>query len=61
VVVPGDPEASLLIDMLAGTQGDCGERMPALQRGETRDDRPFLTDPEIDVVRAWIAAGALNN
>ena len=51
-VVPGMPDASLLIKKLEGTQ-DCGERMP--------EGRAALTAAQIAEVRAWITAGALNN
>lgn len=48
VVVPGDPDKSLLIKLVSG--GDPARTMPA--RG------PRLTAPEIGVLRAWIASGA---
>src|SRR5882762_1073606 len=44
-VVPGDPDASLLIQKLAGTQ-TVGERMPAGGRGP-------LTTATINVIRQW--------
>jgi hypothetical protein len=50
-VVPGDPDASFLVQKLAGTlRGDEGVRMP--QVGRT------LHALEMELVRAWIAAGA---
>jgi len=49
-VAPGDPENSYLIHKLEGRAGIEGERMP--QGG------PFLSDAEIEQVRAWITAGA---
>jgi hypothetical protein len=48
-VVPGDPNASLLIQKLEGTQ-TVGDRMP--QFG------PYLPQTTIDVIRQWIASGA---
>ncbi|HEX5097947.1 MAG TPA: hypothetical protein VFV94_00535 [Polyangiaceae bacterium] len=60
VVIPGDPDNSLIIKMIIEDDSgrkDCGKRMP--------DDCPdpqkkivCLTDPQIDVIRSWIAAGA---
>jgi hypothetical protein len=52
-VVPGQPDASLLYDKISKTTPICGMRMPATGT--------VLTDPEIATVRAWIAAGAMNN
>lgn len=51
-VVPGDPDASLLIQKLEGTQA-CGAAMPK--------DLPALAQSEIDRVRAWILDGAMDN
>lgn len=51
-VVPGHPEASLLLAKLEGTAG-CGARMPSAES-------PLATE-EIAAVRAWIAAGAPND
>lgn len=47
-VVPGDPAASLLISKLEGTQS-CGKQMPP---------KALLELAQIDVFRAWVAAGA---
>jgi mono/diheme cytochrome c family protein len=52
-VKPGDAEASYLIHKLEGRAGISGDRMP--QGG------PFLSQAEIDSVKAWINAGATNN
>jgi hypothetical protein len=52
-VVPGQPDASLLYDKLSKAMPICGMRMPATGT--------VLTDAEIATVRAWIAAGAMNN
>jgi hypothetical protein len=49
-VVPGDPDASFLIQKLDGTQ-TVGERMPA-------GGPPYLTTATINVIRQWIQNGA---
>jgi len=49
-VVPGDPDASFLIQKLDGTQ-TLGNRMP--------DNGPYLTTATINVIRQWIQDGAL--
>lgn len=55
-VVAGDPEQSLLYMMsfakLHGTEAPCGGTMP---KGE---DRPALSEGDLEKVRLWIAAGA---
>ena len=48
-VVPGDPDASFLIQKLQGTQ-TLGERMP--------DGGPYLTTATVNVIRQWIQDGA---
>jgi polyvinyl alcohol dehydrogenase (cytochrome) len=50
-VVPGDPEASLLLQKIDPTGGQvpCGERMPPTG---------MLESEQIELVRAWIEAGA---
>ncbi|MHC4939881.1 MAG: c-type cytochrome domain-containing protein [Planctomycetota bacterium] len=50
VVVPGDPENSLLIQRLEGT---IAPRMP--------QNLPPLSPAEIDVIKQWIREGALDN
>ena len=50
LVVPGDPDASLLIGRLDGSVGD---QMPLMA--------PALSANEIAVIRTWIAEGAQNN
>ena len=50
-VVPGDPDASFLIQKLQGADGLLGERMP--------DGGPYLTTATINVIRQWIQDGAL--
>jgi hypothetical protein len=48
-VVPGDPNASFLIQKLEGTQ-PLGDRMPLFG--------PYLPQSTIDVIRQWIQDGA---
>jgi hypothetical protein len=52
LVVPGHPESSLLYQKLSAAP-PCGDRMP---QGATP-----LTDAQLEMVRSWIAAGALDN
>ena len=52
-VEPGDPDASYLIDKLEGNQAAGTSRMPL--------GGPFLDQDTIDLVRQWIAEGALDN
>jgi hypothetical protein len=52
LVVPGQPEMSLLYLKLSPTP-PCGSRMPL---GGT----PF-SDTQLEMIRCWIAAGAMNN
>ncbi len=52
-VNPGDPDNSYLVRKIQGSPGIVGVQMPA--------SGPHLTQAQIDEVRAWIAAGALNN
>jgi hypothetical protein len=49
-VIPGDPDNSFIIHKLEGTQ-TLGDRMP--------DGGPYLQQSTIDVIRTWIANGAL--
>ena len=48
-VVPGDPDASFIIQKLQGTQ-TLGDRMP--------DGGPYLTTAQVNVIRQWIQDGA---
>ena len=48
-VVPGDPDASFIIQKLQGTQ-TLGNRMP--------DGGPYLTTATVNVIRQWIQDGA---
>jgi len=50
-VVPGDPDASFLIQKLQGADGLLGDRMP--------DGGPYLTTATVNVIRQWIQDGAL--
>ena len=58
-VVAGRPEESLLYVKVAakieGTEAPCGDTMPA------GVDRPALSAEDIERVRAWIEAGALED
>ncbi len=54
-VVPGDPDASYLIQKLEGGRTDIvGSRMPL-------GGPPYLTDGQLLVLRRWIALGAKND
>ncbi len=53
-VVPGDPDASYLVQKLEGAAGIAGRRMPF-------GGAPFLTDGQILILRRWIAIGAPRN
>src|SRR3954468_24296166 len=52
VIVPGDPEQSLLFLKIAG-QPPCGNRMPLGGKA--------LSSEQIQLIRSWIAAGANND
>ena len=52
-VVPGDPDASYLLDKLTGAPGICGVQMP--RRGES------IAASEIDLIRGWICRGAVDD
>jgi mono/diheme cytochrome c family protein len=55
-IEPGQPDRSYLVHKIQGTHlqvGGSGVRMPA-----TGD---FLSQSQIDLIRSWIAQGALNN
>ena len=53
LVEPNDAENSYLIHKLDGRAGIVGARMPP--------NGPFITDEALDVIKAWIDAGAQNN
>ncbi len=52
-IVPGDPDSSYLVLKIQGSPGIVGVQMPA-------SGGP-LTQAQIDEVRSWVAAGALDN
>ena len=52
-VVPGDPDASYLVQKIEGAPGIVGVRMPMTP--------PYLTPGQIAVIRRWIELGAANN
>jgi hypothetical protein len=51
LVAPGDPNASYLVDKLAGIPRCLGHRMPL-------NGPPYFTDDEMLSVRRWICGGA---
>ena len=53
-VIPGNPEASYLIQKLEGAAGIAGRRMPF-------NGPPYLTDGQILVIKRWIEIGAPND
>ncbi len=57
-IKPNDPVNSYLIDKIEGASGITGGRMP-LGCGSVAD--PCLDQATIDMVKAWISQGALNN
>ena len=52
-VVPGDPDASYLVQKIEGASGIVGVRMPQTP--------PYLTPNQIAIIRRWIELGAPNN
>jgi hypothetical protein len=65
-VVAGNPEASLLFEKISSNpMPSCGDRMPIGARLEpdclTPDPSVCTTQAEIQLVRDWIMAGALDN
>lgn len=52
-VVPGDPDASYLFEKITNNKPTVGKRMPP--------NSDPLPDEEIEMIREWIAGGALNN
>jgi hypothetical protein len=64
-VSPGQPEASLLLDKMSSATPSCGKPMPIGVRFEPNcivpDPAACTTANELELVRAWIAAGALND
>jgi hypothetical protein len=64
-VSPGKPEESLLLDKIAKEVPSCGDPMPIGVRFDPNCLSPSpavcTTAGEIELVRAWIAAGALDD
>lgn len=61
LVVPGSPDTSLIMTMIAGdanARGKCGEKMP-YKCPDDMAQTVCLTDAEVGTIRSWIAAGAL--
>ena len=52
-VVPGNPDASYLVQKIEGAAGIVGVRMPQTP--------PYLTPNQIAIIRRWIELGAPNN
>ena len=52
-VVPGNPDASYLLQKIEGAPGIAGVRMPQTP--------PYLTPNQIAIIRRWIELGAPNN
>jgi hypothetical protein len=58
LVVPGDPDVSLLVVVIEepeSPRAGCAERMPH----SCPDRRPCITGTELRTIRDWITAGAL--
>ncbi|MGH9749335.1 MAG: hypothetical protein ACRD6R_05375 [Candidatus Polarisedimenticolia bacterium] len=55
-VEPGDPDASYLVHKLQGTQASAGGCLSQMPLGQ-----PPLPEIEIELLRGWIAQGALDN
>jgi hypothetical protein len=53
LVTPGQPEMSLFFKKVSSAMPPCGSRMPL--------GASPLTDPQIELIRSWIAAGAKND
>jgi mono/diheme cytochrome c family protein len=52
-IKPGDPDHSYLVLKAQGSAGISGVQMPALGT--------LLTQAQVDGIRSWVTAGALNN
>lgn len=55
LVVPGDPDASILVSKVEDVTPVCGDPMPFLPSG------PDLTAEETDAIREWVRLGAMND
>ncbi len=54
LVIPGNPDASYLVQKLEGDPSITGKRMP-------RNGPPYLTSGQMLVIRRWIELGAKND
>lgn len=70
LIVPGEPENSLVMRKMDGTQDDletcpakgaCGTSMPPPEDLADKSGAQLLSEKKRNRVRAWIAAGAENN
>jgi cytochrome c peroxidase len=52
-VIPGDPDASYMVQKIEGAPGIVGARMPL--------NGPFLSSGQVTIIRRWIEQGAQNN
>jgi hypothetical protein len=50
-----------LLHRLTPGSPDSSELVTVLEAGSMPEDRPHMTAPNIDLIRAWIRAGALEN
>jgi len=57
-IKPNDPTNSYLVQKIQGSPGITGSRMPF---GCGPAANPCLDQPTIDLVKAWVSQGALNN
>ncbi len=57
-IKPGDPANSYLVQKIQGSPGITGSRMP---QGCGSSSNPCLDQATIDLVKAWVSQGALNN
>ena len=55
-IEPGDPDNSYLVNKVQGTQAGVGGGGGQMPLGGTP-----LTTEQVDAIRAWVAAGAMNN
>jgi hypothetical protein len=64
-VQPSNPDASLLLEKMSSAMPSCGDTMPLGVRFEpdclSPDASVCTTQAELQLVRDWIAAGALND
>jgi hypothetical protein len=65
-VVPGDPDASLMLEKISPPMPSCGDSMPLGTKFDPNciipdDPSVCTTQAEITLVRDWIAAGAMND